>query len=102
MKYYITSDVHGYCSILKEVLAKAAIFEERGEHKLVILGDMFNRGHETEEQQDFILELMEKDQVILIRGNHEDLFAEMVTEDECLTYRHHVRYIRYSSPADRT
>lgn len=90
MKYYVTSDVHGYCSILKEALAKSGFFKEQEEHKLVILGDLFDRGHEAKELQDFIVELMEKDLVILIRGNHEDMFVEMVTEDGGYPYRHHV------------
>ena len=33
---------------------------------------------------------MEKGPVILIKGNHEDLFVESVTEDHGIACRHHV------------
>ena len=43
---------------------------------------MFDRGREAKELQTFILDLMEKDEVILIRGNHEDLFMQLLDLDE--------------------
>ena len=39
--------------------------------------------------QQFVLQLMGKGDVILIRGNHEDLYEEMNTIDKGLPYRHH-------------
>jgi metallophosphoesterase superfamily enzyme len=41
---------------------------------IVICGDLFDRGKEAEELQKYILDLMDRDEGILIRGNHEDLF----------------------------
>lgn len=32
---------------------------------------------------------MDKDEIILIRGNHEDLFVEFVTTDSGVAYKHH-------------
>ena len=43
MKYYVTSDVHGYDSILRQALADAGFFEEKEPHRLVILGDLLDR-----------------------------------------------------------
>ena len=90
MKYYVTADVHGFYSILHDALEEAGFFEETQPHKLIILGDLFDRGMEAPELQEFILKLMEEDRVILVKGNHEDLFEEMLTEDAGLPYRHHV------------
>ena len=45
---------------------------------------------QTPELQEFILKLMEEDRVILVKGNHEDLFEEMLNENAGLPYRHHV------------
>ena len=90
MKIYVTADTHGFYSILRNALTEAGFFAETAPHKLVVLGDLLDRGAEALEMQDFILKLMEEDRVILVRGNHEDLFAEMVTEDEGLPYSHHV------------
>lgn len=90
MKYYVTADPHGYYTILKQALTESGFFTDSEPHKLIILGDLFDRGSEACELQEFVLDLMEADQVILIKGNHEDLFEELVTEDHGIAYSHHV------------
>ena len=90
MKYYVTADPHGYYTILKQALTESGFFADSEPHKLIILGDLFDRGAEACKLQEFVLDLMETDQVILIKGNHEDLFEELVTEDHGIAYRHHV------------
>lgn len=102
MKYYVAADVHGFYTFFREALEKVGFFEETEPHKLIILGDLFDRGMEAEEMQDFILKLMEEDRVILIRGNHEDLFEEMVTIDEGLPVRHHVSNGTYETALQLT
>ena len=82
MKYYVTSDTHGYYSLLKAALEQAGYFSEQEAHRLVILGDLFDRGGEAKEMQDFILQQMASGNLILVKGNHEDLFQELVTEDD--------------------
>ena len=49
-----------------------------------------DRGKEAVEMQDFILELMRKEEVILIRGNHEDLFRDFLLLDDCRYMEPHV------------
>lgn len=78
MKYYVTADVHGYFTELKIALAEQGFFEDSEPHKLVILGDLFDRGTEALQLQAFILDLLAKDQVILVRGNHEDLTLNLL------------------------
>lgn len=80
MKYYVVADVHGYYSILKATLKEKGYFEDKEPHKLIICGDIFDRGNETLEMQSFISELIDKDEVILIRGNHEDLMLDLAKE----------------------
>ena len=46
---------------------------------------------EAKELQEFVLEQMEARQIILIRGNHEDLFERLVTVDEGLPYEDHLQ-----------
>lgn len=77
MKYYVVADIHGFYTQLKETLTKKGYFEDTEPHKLVICGDLFDRGLETGQVQDFVGELLERDEVILIRGNHEDLLEEL-------------------------
>lgn len=45
--------------------------------------------NEAKQLQQFILEQMEQDKIILIRGNHEDLFVELVTTDAGMPYSYH-------------
>lgn len=89
MKYYVASDIHGFYSKFHKALTEAGFFVDVEPHKLVILGDIFDRGSEAEKLQAFILELMERDEVILIQGNHEDLYVDLVTKDGGVAYRHH-------------
>lgn len=78
MRYYVTADVHGYFSELKTALTEQGFFEDRGPHKLIVCGDLYDRGTEALQLQAFILELLARDQVILVRGNHEDLALNLL------------------------
>ena len=89
MKYYITADVHGFYTEFHKALDEAGYFNDSEPRKLIILGDIFDRGQEAIEMQRFIPSLLEQDAVILVRGNHEDLYEEMITIDEGLPVRHH-------------
>lgn len=71
MKYFITSDVHGYYYILKEELEKKGWEDENPDHKLIILGDVFDRGDETIKLYKWLKSL--DDRFIYIKGNHEQL-----------------------------
>ena len=52
--------------------------------------------------QRFLLQLLDEDAVILVRGNHEDLYEEMVTVDEGLPVRHHVSNGTYGTAQQLT
>ncbi len=78
MRYYVTADPHGFLTELKNVLEKQGFFTDPQPHKLIICGDLFDRGTEAVAMQEFILDLLRKDQVILIRGNHEDLAMDLL------------------------
>lgn len=78
MRYYVTSDVHGYFSELKTALTEKGFFKDTNPHKLIICGDIYDRGAEALELQNFILDLMSKNEIILIRGNHEDLALDLL------------------------
>ena len=86
MRYYVTADVHGYFTELKEALTNAGFFEDTGPHKLIICGDLFDRGNEALQLQEFLLELLHKDQLILIRGNHEELAMDLLNDWENGSY----------------
>ena len=44
MKYYITADIHGFYTEFHKVQDEAGYFTDPEPHKLIILGDIFDRG----------------------------------------------------------
>ncbi len=80
MRYYVVADPHGFFTELKTALEEKGFFSDPEPHKLIICGDLFDRGSEALAMQDFVLDLMEKDQIILVRGNHEDLAMKLLSQ----------------------
>lgn len=79
MRYYVVSDVHGFYTKLVDKLEMLGFFSIPTS-KLILCGDAFDRGHEARKLQDFLLNLREKDRLIYIRGNHEDLAMNMLKQ----------------------
>ena len=95
MKYYVTADIHGFYTPFHKALTASGYFDETGEKKLIICGDLFDRGTEERELQQFIME--NKEDLILIQGNHEELFCELVGRDHGFAYYHHVHNGTYQT-----
>ncbi len=93
MKYYIVADIHGFYSTLVRELKKKGFFEDKEPHKLIVCGDLFDRGSQAKKLQKFIMDLIKNDEVILIRGNHEDLFMDMLNKWHLESYNqpHHIQ-----------
>jgi serine/threonine protein phosphatase 1 len=72
-KLFVVSDVHSFCSELKVHLAKAGFDAENENHWLIVCGDAFDRGDESEEMLHFLMSLERK---ILVRGNHDTLLED--------------------------
>ena len=94
MRYYVVSDVHSFYTEMIKALTEKGYFDDKEPHKLIICGDMFDRGSESVAMQKFIMELLEKDEVILIRGNHEELMLSLINDAEFnfgygIQYTHH-------------
>ena len=47
MKYYITADIHGFYTEFHKALDKAGYFTDPKPHKLIIHGDLLDRGQEA-------------------------------------------------------
>ena len=61
MRYYVVADVYGYYTQMKSAIEKAGFFSDPTLHKLIMRGDIFDRGHEAKQVQQFVLEQMEQD-----------------------------------------
>ena len=77
-RYFITSDVHGFFNELMVALNSKEFDVNNSDHKLIILGDLFDRGPDNRKVYEFVKSL--GDRFIYVRGNHEDLLGDCVRE----------------------
>ena len=77
-QYFITSDVHGFFDELMVALNSKGFDLNNSDHKLIVLGDLFDRGPDNRKVYEFVKSL--GDRFIYVRGNHEDLLGECVRE----------------------
>lgn len=94
MKYYVVADVHGFYSELYQALSEKGYFNDNVPHKLILCGDLFDRGKEAVKLQRFLGDLYARGELILIRGNHEDLMEDLVERagywlTDAVAYSHH-------------
>lgn len=77
-QYFITSDVHGFFNELMVALNSKGFDVNNSDHKLIVLGDLFDRGSDNRKVYEFVKSL--GDRFIYVRGNHEDLLGDCVRE----------------------
>ena len=77
-EYFILSDIHSFYDEMMEALQKEKFDIENDNHIIIVCGDLLDRGPKSKEVVDFFYNLVEKKRAILVRGNHEDLFDEIV------------------------
>ena len=57
MRYYVVADIHGFLNETKKALLSAGFFADSEPHMLIVCGDMLDRGMETLEMQEFMMEI---------------------------------------------
>ena len=84
-KIYALSDIHGYLDILKETMKKVDL---SGDNKLIFLGDYIDRGPSSKETLEYIFNLQKQypEQVIVLKGNHEEMFLEWLADPNDISY----------------
>lgn len=80
MKYFVSSDVHSYFQNWMLYLKQAGFELDNPFHKIIICGDLFDRGEETLECFEFVKQMNQQDRLVYVRGNHEDLLFDCVNE----------------------
>lgn len=80
-KIYALSDIHGYLDILKETMKKVDLSSN---NKLIFLGDYIDEGPSSKETLEYIYNLQKQypEQVIVLKGNHEEMFLEWLADPE--------------------
>lgn len=79
-KYFVVSDVHSFFKELMIALDEKGFERNNPEHKLIVCGDLLDRGNETVQCFEFIKELHAQNRLIYIKGNHESLLQDCVDE----------------------
>ena len=82
MKYYVIADPHGFYDILMQTLNESGFFTDPEPCKLIVCGDLLDRGDQPDEMQRLMAGLLKQDRLIFIRGNHEDLMERLLTDLE--------------------
>lgn len=72
-KLFVVSDLHSFYTELKVALDKAGFDPNNENHWLIVCGDAFDRGEESEQMLHFLMSL---DRKILISGNHDSLLED--------------------------
>lgn len=83
MRLYCVSDIHSYFTEFKKALDEAGFDPNNEEHLLVVCGDAFDRGGESEEVLHFLMSLERK---ILIKGNHDILLEDLCMREFPYSY----------------
>jgi len=83
MKYFVSADIHGFYDLWIKALNDKGFDKDNPNHKIIVCGDLFDRGAQPKQIIDFILANRKK--IILIRGNHEDLMDEMILRNSNTT-----------------
>lgn len=81
MKYFVTSDIHGFYSILRDSLRKAGYEEENSNHHLIIVGDMFDRGEDSDKVLKYLYRLYTEKKATIILGNHDTFLFDLYNRD---------------------
>ena len=69
-KMFIISDVHGYYDEMIKALEEAGYDENNSEHKLICLGDIFDRGAQSLAIYEYLKRLSDENKAIVLLGNH--------------------------------
>ena len=72
-KLFVVSDIHSFFTPLKKALDDKGFDPNNENHWLVVCGDTFDRGSESNEVLKYLMQLERK---ILVKGNHDILLEE--------------------------
>lgn len=83
MKYFVISDIHSHFKETREALNEAGFEVNNKDHMLIVNGDVYDRGKQSQEIRDFLDSVNNK---TLIFGNHELLMLEAINRGHFLRH----------------
>lgn len=78
--YFVVSDIHGFYHSLLQGLRYAGYNKKDKDHVLIVIGDLFDRGNEALQVYKY-LKSIPQSRLILLKGNHEELYFELLDKD---------------------
>lgn len=81
MKYFVISDIHGYYNVMMDSLQKAGYNENNQNHFLLVCGDMFDRGDDSDKVFEYLYRLTEENKAKVIIGNHDIFLLDFLEGD---------------------
>lgn len=77
-KLFVCSDIHSAYTPWMKALKEAGFDKDNEDHKIIVCGDLFDRMDESELVYEFVKDMMGKNKLIYILGNHEGLMLECI------------------------
>ena len=74
-KFFVISDIHSAYTPMIKALNEAGFDENNHNHKIILCGDLFDRKDESLKVYDWAVDMINKNKLIYIKGNHEDMFV---------------------------
>lgn len=92
IKYFCSGDIHSFFDLWMMSLHDKGFDENNSEHKIIVCGDLFDRGEECVKCYEFVNRMKNQNRLIYIRGNHEDLLIKCVHDLKTRghTGQHHI------------
>lgn len=83
-RLFAIGDIHGCFNSLKELMEEKIQITKTD--KVILLGDYIDRGSQSKEVIDYIIELKEKGfDIITIKGNHEAMLLDAFSDEELIS-----------------
>lgn len=75
--FFVSSDIHSAYTPWMKALKQAGFNEDKYSHKLIVCGDLFDRCDESGMVLQFVMNMVKRDKIILVRGNHDLLLGNL-------------------------
>ena len=82
MKYFVLSDVHNNYNYMLTALTEKGFDSNNENHKIILVGDAFDKGPNPVDVYLFLKEMISKNKLIWIVGNHEFLLLKRIEENK--------------------
>ena len=89
-RLFVISDIHGCLDHFNALLDQ--INYQPNVDKIILLGDYLDRGPKSKEVVEKVLYMFENEDVIAIRGNHDQRFVELIETKNPKTYKEFLEF----------